>query len=115
MDRPVVSRVTPGGALHGRRPEPRPAGGIAHDFNKLLSVILSYIGLLLAEPKPTDSTTDEIEEIHAAALRAAELTRHLLMFSRKQLVAPRVLALNDVVAGTEKMVRRTRRCVITSP
>jgi CheY-like chemotaxis protein len=84
----------------------RLAGGIAHDFNNMLSVILSYSGLILAELKPTDSTRDEIEEIHAAALRAGELTRHLLMFSRQQIVAARVLALNDVVAGTEKMVRR---------
>ena len=84
----------------------RLAGGIAHDFNNMLSVIMSYSGLLLAELKPTDSTRDEIEEIHTAALRAAELTRHLLMFSRQQIVAPRVLALNELLAGTEKMVRR---------
>jgi two-component system cell cycle sensor histidine kinase/response regulator CckA len=84
----------------------RLAGGIAHDFNNMLSVILSYSELLLVGLKPTDSTTEEIEEIRAAALRAAELTRQLLMFSRQQIVAPTVLALNDVLAGTDKMVRR---------
>jgi len=84
----------------------RLAGGIAHDFNNMLAVILSYSDLLLAELKPTDSTREEIEEIRGAAFRAAELTRQLLMFSRQQIVAPRVLALNDVLAGTDKLVRR---------
>ena len=56
--------------------------------------------------KPTDSTSDEIGEIRTAALSAAELTRQLLMFSRQQIVAPRVLALNEVLANTDKMVRR---------
>ncbi len=84
----------------------RLAGGIAHDFNNMLSVILSYSDLLLDRMKPNDSTIDEIEEIRAAALRAAELTRQLLMFSRQQIVAPAVLALNDVLARTDKMIRR---------
>jgi two-component system, cell cycle sensor histidine kinase and response regulator CckA len=84
----------------------RLAGGIAHDFNNMLSVILSYSELLLAELKPTDSARGEIEEVHAAALSAANLTRQLLMFSRQQILAPRVLALNDVLAGTDKMIRR---------
>jgi PAS domain S-box-containing protein len=84
----------------------RLAGGIAHDFNNILSVILSYSHLTLADLEPTDPMSDGIGEIHKAALRAADLTRQLLLFSRQQVVAPKVLDLNDVLAGMDKLLRR---------
>jgi len=84
----------------------RLAAGIAHDFNNLLSVILGYDQLILADLKPTDPANEGVQEIHKAALRAADLTRQLLMFSRQQVVAPKVLELDDVLAKMEKMLTR---------
>ncbi len=84
----------------------RLAGGIAHDFNNVLSVILSYGEMILGSAKPGDPTRSDVEEICKAALRAADLTRQLLTFSRKQIVAPKVLDLNVVLVGMDKMVRR---------
>ena len=82
------------------------AGGIAHDFNNLLSVILSYTGLVLEELDPASVMHADIEEVEKAGQRAADLTRQLLAFGRKQVVEPRLLDLNMTVAGTEKMLRR---------
>lgn len=81
------------------------AGGVAHDFNNLLMVIGSYSELLL------DSLTDEkqrrqTEQIHKAAKRASALTGQLLAFSRKQMLAPQILSLNDVVNESAKMLPR---------
>jgi two-component system cell cycle sensor histidine kinase/response regulator CckA len=84
----------------------RLASGVAHDFNNLLSVILSYTGLLLADLKADDPLREDLGEIHRAGLRAADLTRHLLTFSRQQVIQPRVVDLSQVVAGMEKMLRR---------
>jgi two-component system cell cycle sensor histidine kinase/response regulator CckA len=84
----------------------RLAGGIAHDFNNVLSVILSYSDLLLADLKPGEAIRDDIEEIRRAATRAADLTRHLLMFSRQQILEPKVLDINDVLASMDKMLQR---------
>jgi PAS domain S-box-containing protein len=84
----------------------RLAGGVAHDFNNLLSVILSYSEMVIADLKEGDPIRDDIEEIRRAGVRAADLTRQLLMFSRQQVIEPRVLDLNDVIAGMEKMLRR---------
>jgi two-component system cell cycle sensor histidine kinase/response regulator CckA len=84
----------------------RLAGGIAHDFNNVLSVILTYGELLLAELKPGEPMRDDVEEIKRAGLRAADLTRQLLMFSRQQVIAPKVLDLNDVLASMDKMLQR---------
>lgn len=83
----------------------RLAGGVAHDFNNLLTAILGSADFLL-EALPADPERAEAEEIHAAALRAAELTRQLLAFSRQQVLAPRVLDVNEVVAGMDKMLHR---------
>jgi two-component system, cell cycle sensor histidine kinase and response regulator CckA len=84
----------------------RLAGGIAHDFNNVLSVILSYADMLLSETKPGHSTYEDLEEIRNAARRAADLTRQLLMFSRQQILEPRVLDLNEVLLGMDRMLRR---------
>ncbi|HVH68614.1 MAG TPA: PAS domain S-box protein [Gemmatimonadales bacterium] len=82
------------------------AGGIAHDFNNLLTAILGSTQLLLHGTPPDDARREDIEEIRHAGLRAAELTRQLLAFSRRQVLAPKVLELNAAVANMEKMLRR---------
>ncbi len=84
----------------------RLAGGVAHDFNNLLSVVLAYTEMLLAELTPGDPMRVELEEVGKAGRRAADLTRQLLMFSRQQVVEPKVLDLNQVVAGMDNMLQR---------
>ncbi len=84
----------------------RLAGSVAHDFNNLLSVILSYSSLLLGELKAVDPLRADLESIKKAGEKAAELTNQLLAFSRQQVLAPRVLDLNEVVLGSERMLRR---------
>jgi len=84
----------------------RLAGGIAHDFNNLLTTILGYSDLVLGELEEDSPIRSEIQEIGKAGERAAALTRQLLAFSRKQIVEPRVLVLNDVVEDLSKMLRR---------
>ncbi len=84
----------------------RLAGGVAHDFNNLLTIITSYSELAL-DTVPKDSPLEsKIQEILLAARRAAELTRQLLAFSRKQPQALRVVELNQVVAGISKTLPR---------
>jgi PAS domain S-box-containing protein len=82
------------------------AGGVAHDFNNLLSVILGYSGLLLKGLEPGQPAYTRIDQIRQAAERGAALTRQLLAFSRKQVLQPRMLDLNAVVAQTETLLRR---------
>lgn len=84
----------------------RLAGSIAHDFNNLLSVILSYSSLLLDDLNPVEPIRAEVEAIRNAGERAAELTRQLLAFSRQQVLEPRVLNLNTILMGAERMLRR---------
>ncbi len=84
----------------------RLAGGVAHDFNNLLTVIIGYSDLILAQLDPEASETMPMEEIRKAAERAAELTGQLLAFSRKQIVQPKLLDLNVLIADIENMVRR---------
>ena len=82
------------------------AGGIAHDFNNLLMAIISNAELAILD-LPADSPTHaNIDEIKLASRRARELTQQLLAFSRKQVLQPRVLALNAVVLEAEQMLRR---------
>jgi len=82
------------------------AGGVAHDFNNLLSVILCYGELAVARVEQDESLRSDIQEMIRAASRAAELTRQLLMFSRQQVLEPKILDLNEVLVGMEKMLRR---------
>jgi PAS domain S-box-containing protein len=82
------------------------AGGVAHDFNNLLGVIMGYGELLLEQQGLNDSQRKDIGEIQKACVRAALLTRQLLAFSRKQVLQPKVLDLNAVVAGAEKLLQR---------
>jgi signal transduction histidine kinase len=85
----------------------RLAGGIAHDFNNLLTVIMGYSDVLSAPGEiPAREQCEMLGEIHKAAERAAVLTRQLLAFSRKQILAPRILNMNDVVTNVEKMLAR---------
>jgi signal transduction histidine kinase/ActR/RegA family two-component response regulator len=84
----------------------RLAGGVSHDFNNMLSVVLSYTALILSDLKSDDPLRADIEEIQKAGQRAADLTRQLLTFSRQQVVLPKVIDLNQIIAGMEKMVGR---------
>ncbi|HTV23392.1 MAG TPA: ATP-binding protein, partial [Polyangiaceae bacterium] len=84
----------------------RLAGGIAHDFNNILSIILGYGETLLDDLSTNDPNRSDVLEMHKAAGRAAELTKQLLMFSRQQMVEPKVLDLNDVIGGMQTMLRR---------
>ncbi len=85
------------------------AGGIAHDFNNLLTVITSYSAMLLSEQSTSPEVRADLEEIKNAADRAAALTRQLLAFSRRQLLQPRVLDVNELTLNLEKMLRRLLR------
>jgi two-component system, cell cycle sensor histidine kinase and response regulator CckA len=82
------------------------ASGIAHDFNNLLSVVLSCTTFALEDLKPDDPMKADLDEVKRAGERAVELTGQLLAFSRKQMLQPRVLDLNQVALGMEKMMRR---------
>jgi PAS domain S-box-containing protein len=85
------------------------AGGIAHDFNNLLTVITSYSGMLLSELDEQNPIRGDIAEIELAAERAASLTRQLLAFSRRQVLQPQHVELNQVIRGVEKLLRRLIR------
>jgi two-component system cell cycle sensor histidine kinase/response regulator CckA len=84
----------------------RLAGGIAHDFNNLLTAILSYVDFLLFSLGSDHPAREDAEEVRKAALRAADLTRQLLAFSRRQVLQPKLLDLNASVVEMEKLLRR---------
>ena len=84
----------------------RLSGGIAHDFNNLLGVIIGYTDILEMRLREGDPARKTVEEIRKTGQRAAALTRQLLAFSRRQVLEPKVLDLNAVVADIEKMLRR---------
>jgi PAS domain S-box-containing protein len=82
------------------------AAGVAHDFNNVLSVVLSYSELLASGLKAGDPMLEDLQQIRAAGLRAAALTRQLLAFSRQQALQPQIVDLTAVVGTMEKMLRR---------
>jgi len=84
----------------------RLAGGVAHDFNNLLSIILGYGESVLEQLQAQDPLRADVQEMHKAAQRAAELTKQLLMFSRQQLVEPKILDLNEILSGLGRMLGR---------
>ncbi len=84
----------------------RLAGGIAHDFNNMLGVILGHTELALLKIGPNDQLYGNLKEVEKAAKRSADLTRQLLAFARRQTVVPKVLDLNETVAGMLKMLER---------
>jgi two-component system, cell cycle sensor histidine kinase and response regulator CckA len=83
------------------------AGGVAHDFNNLLTVINGYAEMLLGDvPDEQPQLREGLKEIRAAGERAAELTKQLLAFGRKQLLQPKVLDVNTVIGDVQKMLGR---------
>ncbi len=84
----------------------RLAGGIAHDFNNILTVIGSYAQLAYSDLPEDSSVRSHTQQILKATDRAAGLTRQMLAFSRKQILAPKIINLNDVIEDTVDMVRR---------
>jgi PAS domain S-box-containing protein len=94
--------------MHAQKMEAigRLAGGVAHDFNNMLTVISGYNRMILDELSPLDPLRGYAEEVLKAADRAGALTNQLLAFSRRQIMQPRVISVNEVVNQTEKMLRR---------
>ncbi len=82
------------------------AGGVAHDFNNVLTAIIGYSDLLLANHRPTDPSFQDIMQIKQNANRAAGLVRQLLAFSRRQTLRPQVLQLGDVLSDLQMLLRR---------
>ncbi|MDX6439786.1 MAG: two-component system, cell cycle sensor histidine kinase and response regulator CckA [Gaiellaceae bacterium] len=83
------------------------AGGIAHDFNNMLTAITGYAELLADSFEEGDPRADDVDQVRKAAAHAAALTRQLLAFSRKQVLLPQRLDVNDVLRGLESMLART--------
>ncbi|MCC6601846.1 MAG: response regulator [Anaerolineae bacterium] len=84
----------------------RLAGGVAHDFNNMLSVILGNTELALARVTQGEALWSDLQEIHKATQRSANLTRQLLAFARKQVIMPQVLDLNESIGHMLKMLQR---------
>ncbi|WP_462270144.1 ATP-binding protein [Desulfobacter sp.] len=84
----------------------RLAGGVAHDFNNMLGVILGYVELAAERIDDSQDLNSDLKEIQKAARRSADLTRQLLTFARKQIIAPKVVNLNNIVDSMLKMLRR---------
>jgi two-component system cell cycle sensor histidine kinase/response regulator CckA len=82
------------------------AGGIAHDFNNLLTIIISYTTLVVENLDPSLAIRADLEEVRKAGERAADLTKQLLAFSRRQVLEVRILDLNQLLAGFQKMLQR---------
>jgi PAS domain S-box-containing protein len=84
----------------------RLAGGVAHDFNNLLVIILGYCELLLSELDTAHPHHESVEQVYQAGLRARDLTRQLLAFSRNQVLEMKVVDANQIISGFEKLLRR---------
>jgi two-component system cell cycle sensor histidine kinase/response regulator CckA len=84
----------------------RLAGGVAHDFNNVLSVILSYGEIIRGSLDPKDPARENMAEVIRAAQQAADLTRQLLMFSRRQVLEPKVVDLNEMLLRMHNMLQR---------
>jgi len=84
----------------------RLAGGVAHDFNNMLSVILGYTELIQNQLSPDDPMVGDIMQIERAGRRARDITQQLLAFSRKQIIEPTSLDLNELIAATQKGLAR---------
>jgi two-component system cell cycle sensor histidine kinase/response regulator CckA len=84
----------------------RLAGGVAHDFNNMLAAIQGHAELVLHSLRPDDPLHGQVEEILKAGQRAASLTQQLLAFSRRQVIAPQVIDLNELVADSTRMLVR---------
>lgn len=84
----------------------RLAGGVAHDFNNVLTAIFGYIDLLLEAMEPADPRRADAEEIKRAASRAAALTRQLLAFSRKQILQPKRVNLNEILGNIQNLISK---------
>jgi two-component system, cell cycle sensor histidine kinase and response regulator CckA len=84
----------------------RLAGGVAHDFNNILQSIMGFSEMALEKLERSSPLHGDIKEIHQSASKAADLTRQLLAFARKQTVTPKILDLNDTIAAMLKMIRR---------
>jgi len=82
------------------------AGGVAHDFNNLLTAIMGYSQMSLKAAPPGSPMSSHLEEVMKASERAANLTGQLLSFSRRQVIEPKVIDLNDLIINTDKMLRR---------
>jgi PAS domain S-box-containing protein len=87
----------------------RLTGGVAHDFNNLLTLILGYTGMLLAHLDPTDPSYIALSEIKQTAEKGAALTQQLLVFSRRQILHPKLLNPNSLVADSQRMLSRIIR------
>jgi PAS domain S-box-containing protein len=87
----------------------RLAGGVAHDFNNMMGIVLGFTELALMDMAPGQPLFSDLQEIQKAAQSAADLTRQLLAFARKQTVEPKILDLNETVEGMLKMLRHLIR------
>ncbi len=84
----------------------RLAGGVAHDFNNLMTAVISFTGFLLSEVDKDSPMRADLLEIEKAGKRAADLTRQLLAFSRKQVMNISIIDLNDLIRDNEKMIQK---------
>ena len=83
------------------------AGGVAHDFNNLLSVIINYSSFALETLAPDHEAQADLEAVVEAGKKGAALTRQLLTFARKEVTAPKLCSINEVISGMERLLRRS--------
>ena len=91
------------------------AGGVAHDFNNILAAIMMHLSLLRQNPELDQDTAEALKELEVETKRAANLTRQLLMFSRRSVIQSRIVDLNELVQNLLKMLRRLLGEISPSP